>query len=84
MQSRRAGLLALCLFASNAWAARPFHVEDMQKLARVGGPRISPDGTTVAFTVTRSDVARNKSVTNVWVVAATRGEPRPMTFSDTG
>ena len=45
MPSRWAGFLALSLFASTAWAARPFHVEDMQKLARVGGPRISLDGT---------------------------------------
>ena len=56
------GVLAL-LSSSPAFAAHPFHVEDMQELSRVSGPKVSPDGKWVAFTVTRSDVAKNKSVT---------------------
>jgi dipeptidyl aminopeptidase/acylaminoacyl peptidase len=56
----------------------------MQKLSRIGGPRISPDGRWVAFTVTRSDVAKNRSVTNVWRVAATGGEPQQLTFAEQG
>ena len=84
MTSRWVAALALLFLSPNALAARPFQVEDMQKLARLGDARISPDGTTVAFTVTRSDVAKNRSVTNIWVVAAQGGEPRQMTFADQG
>ena len=77
-------ILALMIFASSVFAAQVFRVEDMQKLSRIGGPRISPDGRWVAFTVTRSDVAKNRSVTNVWRVAATGGEPQQLTFAEQG
>lgn len=76
-------VLALLGFAL-AIDAHPFHVEDMQKLSRVSGPKASPDGKWVAFTVTRSDVAKNKSATNVWMVAAEGGEPRQLTFAEQG
>ena len=78
-----AGVVALFSFAA-AVNAHPFHVEDMHKLSRVGGPKTSPDGKWVAFTVTRSDVAKNRSVTNLWMVAATGGEPRQLTFGGQG
>lgn len=77
-------MLALLSFAAPAFAARPFHVEDMQKLSRVGAPWVSPDGKWVAFTVARSDLAKNRSVTNIWIVAATGGEPRQLTFGEQG
>lgn len=77
-------LLAFLALASPAFAAHSFHVEDMQKLSRVGGPKVSPDGQWVAFTVTRSDVAKNRSVTNIWMVAATGTNARQMTFADQG
>ena len=77
-------LLTLLAFASPAFAAHSFHVEDMQKLSRVAGPKVSPNGKWVAFTVTRSDVAKNKSVTNIWMVSATGDNPRQMTFAEQG
>ena len=77
-------LLTLLAFASPAFAAHSFHVEDMQKLSRVAGPKVSPNGKWVAFTVTRSDVAKNKTVTNIWMVSATGDNPRQMTFADQG
>jgi len=77
-------LLTFLAFASPAFAAHSFQVEDMQKLSRVAAPKVSPDGKWVAFTVTRSDVAKNKTVTNIWMVAATGDKPRQMTFADQG
>jgi len=77
-------MLALLWFAAPAFAAHPFHVEDMQKLSRVGAPSVSPDGKWVAFTVVRSDVAKNRPVTNIWIVAAAGGEPRQLTFGEQG
>jgi len=72
----------LCLTAVSL--AHPFRVEDMQKLARVGEVRISPDGQWAAFTVTRSDLAKNRSVTNLWKVPTAGGEPQQLTFVDHG
>src|SRR6266853_2247697 len=74
----------LLSFTVPAWAAHPFHVEDMQRLSRVGGPRVSPDGKWVAFTVTRSDVAKNRSVTNIWMIPAAGGDAQQLTFGEQG
>src|SRR5580765_3007134 len=76
--------LAVLLFASTVSAGRVFKVEDMQALSRVGGVRISPDGTSVAFTVTRSDLAKNRMVTNIWLMPAAGGEPRQLTVAERG
>jgi Tol biopolymer transport system component len=57
--------------------------QDTLKVAGVGGPRISPDGTRVAYTV--SDVLRFekdkewKSTTAVWIVPLGGGEARQFT-----
>jgi len=75
---------ACLLVASAASAARPFHVEDLQKLSRVGGARISPDEKWVAFTVTRSDIEKNRAVTNVWMIRAAGGDPQQLTYADRG
>ncbi len=77
-------LLVLMTLSSSMFAAQVFRVEDMQKLSRVSGPQISPDGKWVAFTVTRSDTVKNKSVTNIWRIAATGGEPQQLTFAEQG
>jgi dipeptidyl aminopeptidase/acylaminoacyl peptidase len=76
--------VALLSFALSAWAAHPFRVEDMQHLSRVGSPRISPDGKWVAFTVTRSDIEKNRSVTNIWRIPAAGGDPQQLTFGEEG
>jgi dipeptidyl aminopeptidase/acylaminoacyl peptidase len=76
--------IVLLSFTFPAWAAHPFHVEDMHRLSRIGGPRVSPDGKWVAFTVTRSDVAKNRSVTNIWMIPASGGDPQQLTFGEQG
>jgi dipeptidyl aminopeptidase/acylaminoacyl peptidase len=71
-------------FMASAAGARPLRVEDIHTLSRVGGPRISPDGKWVAFTVARSDVAKNQMVTNIWMVATGGGNPQQLTFGEAG
>jgi dipeptidyl aminopeptidase/acylaminoacyl peptidase len=51
------------------------------KLKRVADPRVSPDGAQVAFAMTEIDLAGGKRNTDVWVVAASGGEPRRLTSS---
>jgi dipeptidyl aminopeptidase/acylaminoacyl peptidase len=77
-------VLACFLFASPVWAAGPLTVEDMHKLSRLGDAQLSPDGKWVAFTVTRSEVTKNKMVTNLWVISASGGTPQQLTFVETG
>ena len=83
MKMLRAALTCLA-FASTAWASHPFTVEDMHKLMRVGSAQLSPDARWVAFTVGQSDVAKNRMVTNLWIVPAAGGAPQQMTFATTG
>jgi len=69
---------------ASAVAARPLRVEDIHTLSRVGGPRVSPDGKWVAFTVVRSDVTKNRMVTNIWMAPAGGGNPQQLTFGEAG
>jgi dipeptidyl aminopeptidase/acylaminoacyl peptidase len=63
-----------------ALLAKPFQVEDMHRILRLSDAQLSPDGQWVAFTVARSDVATNRTVRNLWLVSASGGEARPLTF----
>jgi dipeptidyl aminopeptidase/acylaminoacyl peptidase len=77
-------ILACLVLAAPAWAGHPFTVEDMHRLSRVAGARLSPDDKWVAFTVSRSDLAKNRVVTNLWMVPAAGGAPHPLTFGEKG
>jgi dipeptidyl aminopeptidase/acylaminoacyl peptidase len=72
------------LVASTAFAGHPFRIEDMQQVQRIGSPRMSRDGKWIAFPVSRSDVAKNRMVTNLWIMPAGGGTPRQLTFGDAG
>jgi dipeptidyl aminopeptidase/acylaminoacyl peptidase len=58
---------------------------DLMKVANVGGARLSPDGTRVAYTVSETKMEKDKewkSVTQVWVVPLNGGKPRQYTRGD--
>jgi dipeptidyl aminopeptidase/acylaminoacyl peptidase len=58
---------------------KPFDVNALLELKRIGDPQISPDGKLVAFTVQTVDVAANKKPVQVWIVPLEGGEPRQIT-----
>ena len=43
---------------------------DIARLRQLGSPRVSPDGTTVAFTVTDPDLAANRYARRIWLAPA--------------
>lgn len=58
---------------------------DLLKVNAVGAPRISPEGSRVAYTVSETRMEKDKewkSVTQVWVVATTGEKPRQYTRGD--
>ncbi|MBI2710458.1 MAG: S9 family peptidase [Actinobacteria bacterium] len=58
---------------------------DIGLLASVGAPAVSPDGTQVAYPVTRTDLDANKYRTAIWVAATDGGSPpRQMTSGEHG
>jgi dipeptidyl aminopeptidase/acylaminoacyl peptidase len=65
------------LVASTLFAQRqPFDVTALLKIARIGDPRVAPDGKLVAFTVQSIDLDENKKPTAIWVAPVKGGTPR--------
>jgi len=58
---------------------RPFDVETLLRIQRIGDPALSPDGKLVAFTVTTPDLAGNSLPRQIYVVPAGGGLPRQLT-----
>ena len=54
-------------------------VEDLMNLKSAGSPRISPDGTRVAYTVTATDFSQDAYVTQIWLADAATGEAIQLT-----
>src|SRR3984957_3377275 len=59
---------------------------DIAAVRQAGDPRVSPDGATIAFTVTDPDLAANRYARRIWLAPAGgagagpgRGPPRPFT-----
>src|SRR5215208_7424825 len=79
----RACALALALSAVVAIQAQSprarFSVQEMLKIQRVADPQLSPDGRWVAYQVAVPDVAANRNLTQLFVVAVAGGEPRQLT-----
>ncbi len=58
---------------------QPVVADDLYRLRFVGDPRLSPDGTQVAFVVTTADRDTNDYRSQIWLVALEGGTPRPLT-----
>ncbi|UCC73776.1 MAG: S9 family peptidase [Gemmatimonadota bacterium] len=54
--------------SARAQQARPFTVEDLIAMDRIGEQQLSPDGDWVAFTVSELDREANRRRTDIWLV----------------
>ncbi len=61
---------AVLLTSSPAFAQRPMTVNDLLGAVRVSEPQLSPDGRSVAYVRTTTDVASGKRNPDIWVVPA--------------
>ncbi len=67
--------------AKTAKAAKPgMKPEDIGALVEAADPRVSPDGATVAFSVTTMDLKANDYRSRIWLVPAD-GSAKPIPFS---
>ncbi|HKD06386.1 MAG TPA: S9 family peptidase [Bryobacteraceae bacterium] len=74
---RRSAWLVLALASSPLFAQkRPFDTTALLAIQRIGDPQLSPDGKTVAFSVSLPDIAEDKSAHSVWTVPLAGGAPR--------
>src|SRR5688572_8053355 len=71
---------ALAGFAQSA--RRPLKLDDLARFRNVGDPQISPDGQTIAYTVSTIDAKEDKSNTHIWLVAYNGTNDRQITFSN--
>ena len=79
----RSFLILACtayVLSSPAFAQkRPFDVETLLRIQRIGDPVLSPDGRQVAFTVQTVDFEKNSKPTQIYVVPSGGGAPRQLT-----
>ncbi|WP_263355704.1 S9 family peptidase [Acidicapsa ligni] len=62
-----AALLPLNIFADTP-AKRTISLDDLARIARVGSPVISPDGTLLLYSVSRIDTKEDKGHSELWMV----------------
>ena len=77
------GTLTLAIPGSGVAAQSPdrlITIDDYFRIQRVSDPRISPDGAWVAYVVSRSDLAKDRSGSRIWMSPATGGDAIPLTL----
>ena len=82
---RRASLLFVLLICSIAPALaqkRAFTIEDLYRVKNLSDVHVSPDGRTLVFVVTTSDLARAKRGSRIWAMDADGRNPRQLTIGD--
>ena len=70
--------------ASAPAAKRGMNLEDLAKFERVGDPQVSPDGTWIAYTVSKVDVGDDKGLSQLWMVSWDGKQDVQLTFSKDG
>src|SRR5512139_3045203 len=68
-------LMIVSVAGAQAPAFRPFTVDDLLKVKRISDPRLSPDGTRVAYVLTEVDQQNNTRASHVWIIPTAGGEP---------
>jgi len=83
MSRLRSMLVALAVLALPSALVAQQHamtIADYLSLKTVGDPQLSPDGKTVAYTVTDVSLEKNTGFTHIWLASLADGAPRQITF----
>lgn len=74
----------LLTLAASAFAQtkRAFTIEDVYRSKSIGEISSTPDGRSVIYTVTTSDLARGKRTTRIWIMDADGANARALTQAD--
>ncbi len=85
MYRRALTLVFCCLVFANPSRAdkRAFTIEDLYRVRALAHLQLSPDGSTVAFTVATNDLAHAKRVEHIWLMDANGANVRQFTHGDT-
>lgn len=58
---------------------KPFTIDDLWRLARIGAPSLSPDGAQAVAAVARPDMQANRQNASLWLFSTLGGRPRELT-----
>lgn len=70
------------MFAPLLLLAATLSVEDYATMPQLSSPRWSPDGTRIAYVVTKADLARSVYDSDVWIIDADGSGDRRLTFAN--
>ncbi len=59
---------------------KPFQLEDLRRLVNISDPQISPDGSRIAFVVSRADWSRDKRIPEIELANVADGKIRVLTY----
>jgi dipeptidyl aminopeptidase/acylaminoacyl peptidase len=76
---RLAALLLALATPLAATDSHPFAASDLVAMARLTDPRVSPDGSQVAFVLRTTDLAANRGRSDLWLVPLAGGDARRLT-----
>jgi dipeptidyl aminopeptidase/acylaminoacyl peptidase len=77
---------AAAALATSPLAARPMTATDMHMMHRLGAPEVSPDGKWAVFTVSDTDLAKNKRINTLYSLDLTKAGavPQPIKGAEKG
>lgn len=77
---------AAAALAPSPLAARPLTAADVQSMHRLGGPEVSPDGRSAVFTISATDLAKNKRANTLYLLDLARpgAAPQPVKGAQKG
>ena len=58
---------------------RPFTVDDLWQIERVGGLALAPDGSQAVASLASYSMQENKASSSLWLLSTFGGEPRRLT-----
>jgi dipeptidyl aminopeptidase/acylaminoacyl peptidase len=74
-------IVAVALNLSAQSTKHPLRLDDLTRFRNIGDPQCSPDGQSVAYTVSTIDAKEDKSSTHIWMTGFDGKNDRQITFS---
>jgi len=69
--------LGILMIGAGTALAAPFTAQDLNTLARVSDPQVSPDGRYVVYTLRETDMEANRGRTDLWLLDLADGKSLP-------